>query len=220
MIIPGYPSRFPLVDGNALMTDELFWPAYLSAVGGSATAPHAFAADPADLDGFLRVLQSRDVWPVLTLPMAGDSRLHVVMRNLPDDPGTDYVLESGDRSLTLAGGFRGPALSWAELVATAGRPDPARSPAERLLLLLPASGDVARDPSTVAAAVTAVAAVGAVAEAGAVAGELLGVRRHWPADVTWRMFGDALICEDDHSPRSLTGGLDPADLALVTAAFR
>ncbi|MEV7625988.1 hypothetical protein [Actinoplanes sp. NPDC089786] len=220
MIIPGYPSRFPLVDGNALITDELFWPAYLSAVGGSATAPQAFATDPADLDGFLRVLESRDVWPVLTLPMAGHARLHIVMRNLPDDAGTDYVLESGDRSFTLAaleGGFRGPALSWAELVATAGRPDPARSPAERLLLLLPASGDVARDPSTVAAAVTS---AGAVAEAGTVAGELLGDRRHWPADVTWRTFGDALICEDDHSPRSLTGGLNPAELVLVTAAFR
>lgn len=37
-------------DGSALMANDLFWPAFLYTVGGSASAPYAFGADPADLD--------------------------------------------------------------------------------------------------------------------------------------------------------------------------
>lgn len=82
------------------------------------------------------------------------------MRNFPDDGGVDYVLDPGTGSesipfAALDGHFRGPALAWPELIAAAQHPDALRSPAERLLLLLPACADRDR-PSNAADTVVGV----------------------------------------------------------------
>ncbi|GAB7045049.1 hypothetical protein [Catenuloplanes indicus] len=133
-------------DAGSWPADELFWPAFLLSVGGSRTAAVAFDADPADVEAYAEKLHHPDSWPFITLRLASGYRLHVVFRNVGTDAGWDYLLQPAgtDMVVTLAaleGHFRGPAYSWRDLVSVAHQPDPTRSAAERLLLLLPAMGD-------------------------------------------------------------------------------
>lgn len=94
MIIPGYLDGYeppfahsPLADGSELMAGDLFWPTFLAMVGASSSAPDAFGADPADLEEIAEALLDERRWPVFTLPAAGASRVHVVMRNFPGEGG-------------------------------------------------------------------------------------------------------------------------------------
>ncbi|MEU5724979.1 hypothetical protein ABZ783_24565 [Micromonospora sp. NPDC047738] len=101
VIIPGYLDRYeppflrsPLVDGSSMMSHALFWPAFLSTVGGSASAPDAFNVDPADLEQIVDTLLDPRSWPVFSLPLLGHRRLHAIMGNFEDDGGVDYVLNT------------------------------------------------------------------------------------------------------------------------------
>jgi hypothetical protein len=101
-----------------------FWPAFLHTVGGSKSAVHAFDNDLADVSALLDELLNPQAWPVLSVRLQRGHLLHIVMRNFPDDAGVDYVIApaNGGQHIPLAameGHFRGPALSWPELV-TAG----------------------------------------------------------------------------------------------------
>ncbi|WP_327412269.1 hypothetical protein [Streptomyces sp. NBC_01233] len=86
---------------------------------------------------------------MFTVPVAGGLRLHVVYENADDDAGVDYVAhhpEWDDAEVLArdAGHWRGPGLSWPELVRTADNGLPGGTttdPGTRLLLLLPALGD-------------------------------------------------------------------------------
>jgi hypothetical protein len=123
VVIPGYLDGYqppfvesPLIDGSAMMANDLFWPAFLYTVGGSGSAPHAFGVDPADLNEVIETFLDEHEWPVFSLRLAGASRVHIIMRNFPDDGGVDYVLEpgTGGDAIPLAameGHFRGPALA-------------------------------------------------------------------------------------------------------------
>ncbi|NMO50699.1 hypothetical protein HH310_05755 [Actinoplanes sp. TBRC 11911] len=135
-----------LTDASSWIADELFWPAFLLSVGGSKTAAVAFEADPADVEAYAEELHHTDSWPFIVLRLASGHRLYVLFRNFEEDAGWDYLLQPAgtDAVITLAaleGHFRGPAYSWGDLVLLANQPDPTRSAAERLLLLLPAMGD-------------------------------------------------------------------------------
>ncbi|AEV86992.1 hypothetical protein ACWT_5973 [Actinoplanes sp. SE50] len=231
-MIPGYLDGYeppivdsPLVDGSALMAHDLFWPAFLSTVGGSATAPYAFGADPADLDEMVDAFLDEHEWPVFSLLLAGTGQLHVVMRNLPDDGGVDYVLDpgTGSRSIPLAaldGHFRGPALAWPELIDTARPPGAPHTSAERLLLLLPACADRDRPSDVTEMVAAALTAVGAVSGTHAVAEELLDSPRFWTRDCGWTIVDQALVCLGSHAYRSADAELTSSDLRLVTEAFR
>lgn len=232
MDIPGYLDGFeppfvesPLIDGTAMTKNGLFWPAFLATVGGSATAPHAFGIDPADLDEVIDVLLDEHQWPVFPLRLAGVSRVHIVMRNFPDEGGVDYVLDpgTGRQAIPLAdmdGHFRGPALAWPELIAAAQQPDSDHTPAERLLHLLPVCADRDRPRAAVETVAAALTTVGARSDIHQVGSELLDSPRFWTRDCAWITADDALICLGSHAYRGPGGELTPDDLRLITDAFR
>ncbi len=231
MIIPGYLDGYeppfvqsPLVDGSDMMEVELFWPTFLHTVGGSASAPHAFNADPADLNDVIDAFLDKHAWPVFSLRLSAVGRVHVVMRNFPDEGGIDYVLNPGRGGdvISLAamdGHFRGPALAWSELITVAHQPDPNHTPAERLLLLLPACADRDRPTDANQTVAEALTAIGATSHTGKVSEELLNSPRYWARDCAWTIVGGALICRGSHTYRSPDGGLTPTDLRLITDAF-
>jgi hypothetical protein len=230
VIIPGYldghgppVSQSPLVGGAEVMSSPPFWPAFLYTVGGSSTVPAAFDVDPGDLavlvDEFLR----QDRWPVFSLPLARGNRLHIILRNFEDDSGVDYVLEpsAGDQSIALAaleGHFRGPALAWPELMVAAQQPDTDHTPAERLLLMLPAYGDSDTPDAAVDLVAAALTSVGARFDQRQVGAELLENNRYW-APCEWAAIDGVLVCLGPYSYRHSGGHLSSVDLRLVAEAF-
>lgn len=132
-MLPGYLDGFRpevdpsiLFDANAWLDQAAVWPALLYAIGGANTAVDAFDVDPADIDVMLTQLSSPDRWPVFTLDLASDHRIHLVWRNFDGDAGWDYLLagDAFDEPVPLAlleGHFRGPGLSWPELVTVANQ---------------------------------------------------------------------------------------------------
>ncbi|MEU6078109.1 hypothetical protein [Micromonospora sp. NPDC047074] len=231
MIIPGYLDgceppfpRSPLVDGSDVMSHALFWPAFLAVVGGSAAAPDAFDVDPADLEQIVDVFLDPRRWPVFSLPLSGRCRLHVVMRNFEDDSGVDYVFDpgTGDASITLAameGHFRGPAFAWPEVVAAAHQADPDHTPAERLLLLVPACADSNRPRKAVDLVAEALATLGARSDVRRVSEELLNSRRYW-TPCRWADLDDVLVSLGPHAYRRHAGELSPEQLRLVAATLQ
>jgi hypothetical protein len=198
-----------------------FWPAFLNWVGGSASAIHAFDDGPADVSAMFDELDNSEAWPVLALGLRQGHLLHIVMRNFPDDAGVDYVLSPADggQHIPLAameGHFRGPALSWLELVAAARQPD-ALSPAARLLLLKPVAADTDTPANASAVIAAALTSVGATAFQHEVAGELAHDHRHWePA--TWTTFQGLRVCTGGHSYRTL-GSLTREQHELIDQAL-
>ncbi len=232
MIIPGYLDGYeppfvqsPLIDGSVMMDTDLFWPAFLHTVGGSASAPDAFDVDPADLNDVIDAFLNEHAWPVFSLRLAAAKRVCVVMRNFPDEGGVDYVLDPGTGGdaiplAALEGHFQGPAFAWPELMTAAQQPDPGLAPAERLLLLLPACADRDRPADAVQIVAEALTAIGATSRTRTTAEELLDSPRYWSRDCAWTIVADALVCLGSHALRSLDGELTPADLRLITNAFQ
>ncbi|GIJ76626.1 hypothetical protein SAMN05443287_108141 [Micromonospora phaseoli] len=231
MIILGYLDgyeppilRSPLVDGSDVMSHALFWPAFLATVGGAASAPDAFDIDPADLEQIVDVFLDPHRWPVFSLPLSGPCRLHVIMRNFEDEGGVDYVLDpgTGNASIPLAameGHFRGPAFAWPEVVAAAHQPDPDHTPAERLLLLVPACADSNRPNEAVDLVAEALATLGARSDLGQVSEELLNNRRYW-APCRWTYVDDVLVGLGPHTYRRHGGELSPEQLHLIAATLQ
>ncbi|MBB5803585.1 hypothetical protein F4560_003353 [Saccharothrix ecbatanensis] len=226
MRIPGYVDGFVpavpddiLVDRTDLVGDPVFWALFLMLTGGSDSAATAFDVDPADMSALYEDLNDQDRWPVLTLPVRGGHRVHLVWCNFPDDSGHDYLLSPADnrRAVPLAhisGNFHGPGLSWDELVATSQQPDPVLSAAARMLLLLPASGDTAAPPTAPDLVAAALTAVGAKRHQRAVATELLSHRNRWtPAN--WHTTGGVSWCSGWYTYRTR----DNPDVRLFTTAF-
>ncbi|MGW0798118.1 hypothetical protein [Streptomyces sp. NPDC002692] len=148
--IPGYEGG-PLTYQTGLLDEPLFWLGHLySCVQSEEAEELLFGADYDAAGDFQRRLWERAEWPAFTVPLPVDHRLYVVYRTLADDTGTDYLLHHPDWAQVelLArddGHFMGPGLSWTELVAAADNALPGGSttdPHARLLLLLPAFGDV------------------------------------------------------------------------------
>ncbi|MGW0214491.1 hypothetical protein ACWDXH_08855 [Micromonospora chokoriensis] len=226
MIIPGYLDgyeppfpRSSLVDGADIMSQELFWPAFLLTVGGSESVPDAFGVDPADLEHIVDTFLDPHSWPVFSLPLPGRCRLHVIMRNVDDDGGVDYMLDpgTGDASIPLAameGHFRGPAFAWPEVVAAAHQPDQDRTPAERLLLLVPACADSNRPREAVDLVAEALTALGARSDVRRVSEELLNSGRYW-TPCPWVTIDDVLVGLGSHTYRHHGGELSREQLRLI-----
>lgn len=224
--IPGYVEGFVpavpddiLVDRTDLVGDPVFWALFLMSTGGADSAAEAFDVDPADISALYEDLGDQDRWPVFTVPVRGGHRVHLVWCNFPDDSGHDYLLSpSDDRPAVplahLSGNFRGPGLSWDELVATSQQPDPTLSAAARLLLLLPATGDIATPPTAHDLVAAALTAVGARRHQRAVATELLTHRHYWPP-ADWHTTGGVSWCSGQYTYRTR----DNPDVRLFTAAF-
>ncbi|MEV4713936.1 hypothetical protein [Micromonospora sp. NPDC049374] len=146
------------------------------------------------------------------------------MRNVEDEGGVDYVLDpgTGDASIRLAameGHFRGPAFAWPEVVAAAHQPDPDHTPAERLLLLVPACADSSRPHKAVDLVAEALATLGARSDVRQVSDQLLNSRRYW-APCRWTYVDDALVSLGRHTYRRHGGELSPEQLRLIAATLQ
>ncbi|WP_145780043.1 hypothetical protein [Micromonospora taraxaci] len=181
--------------------------------------PDAFGVDPADLEHIVDTFLDPQSWPVFSLPLPGRCHLHVIMRNVDDDGGVDYVLDpgTGDASIPLAameGHFRGPAFAWPEVVAAAHQPDQDHTPAERLLLLVPACADSNRPGEAVDLVAEALTALGARSDVRQVSEELLNSGRYW-TPCPWVNIDDVLVGRGPHTYRRYGGELSREQLRLI-----
>ncbi|MHC5907233.1 hypothetical protein ACVNF4_25575 [Streptomyces sp. S6] len=182
-----------------------FWPAYLAT---SHQDIEEFGADPADVDAACEALyDATETWPTYRLPLPQGRTVWIVLANLPDDPGVDYVLTDpthpAPRTLTSAEGpFTTPALPWPDLLAvvgavpeaapgvTPGDDDGVRDPDHRLLLLLPAYSDPAPPDDALDRVTTALLKTGVPhATAPALAERLLDTGTTWDASGTTPLSG-------------------------------
>ncbi|MEV0397142.1 hypothetical protein [Polymorphospora rubra] len=227
--LPGYLDGYQppvdasvLVDATAWLDDPVFWPALLWSVGGSPTAVEGFDVDPADVDAMLSEMHRPDRWPVVSLHLGGGHLAHLVWRNFPDDSGWDYLITLPDADApvpvaALEGHFRGPALSWRELVTVAGGAGSAPDAARRLLVLLPAMGD-AHLPAQATEVVAALTALGCQRRQAEIADELLAASgRFWGA-AEWGDWDGVPVCLGTHSDRGF--GRSLAELRSIARAFQ
>ncbi|MDF6023067.1 hypothetical protein [Streptomyces sp. JH34] len=148
--IPGYHDG-PFSQRTELLRTRLFWLGHLYPSADGEAGELLFGPDYpwSDHRNFQRRLRREDDWPTFTVPLGGESRLHVVYRTVEEEAGVDYLVHhpDWDRAELLAqtgGNFTGPGLSWRELAAAAYNRLPGGTttdPHARLLLLLPAFGD-------------------------------------------------------------------------------
>jgi hypothetical protein len=211
-----------LVDATGWLDQPACWPALLYSVGGSPTAAEAFDIDLADLDVMLERMERPGRWPVFCVRLSNGYQMNLLWRNFDDDAGLDYLLTNSDsgqlvRVASLEGCCRGPALSWQELVAVAQLPDPQLTPAERLLMLLPAMTDASMPANAAVIVAEAVTAVGGHRHAEEVANELLTANRHYWGPTEWRDSDGVLVCLGEYSVRRIGGPW--ADRQLIMAAL-
>ncbi|MEV6967873.1 hypothetical protein AB0M47_22460 [Hamadaea sp. NPDC051192] len=228
MMIPGYLDAFRpaldpsmLLDATPWLDQPAVWPALLWAVGGASTAVNAFDVDPADTDVMLTQLSAPGGWPVFTVKLASGHHLHLVWRNLAEDAGWDYlmapaVLTDSIPLAMLEGHFRGPGLTWPELVIVANQGTTALDRAQRLLLALPALGDIDLPEEAVAIVVDAVTAVGAVRHQLEVAEELLEASRRFWGRPQWADLDGVPTCLGQHSLRGADAAVE-GRLAIAAA---
>ncbi|MFG2293883.1 hypothetical protein [Streptomyces sp. NPDC048603] len=198
--IPGYEGG-PFRHEPERLDEHLFWLAHLHL--GGTEEPEAAA--------LLSRLLGGDTWPVFTVPLAGDHRLHVVYRALEGEAGIDYLVHHPDWDVAehLAqddGNFMGPGLSWAELTAAADNGLPGGSttdPHARLLLLLPAFGDDAVPDDAVERLTAALRARTQVEVPERLAAARLSYQGPWgPTHWTTAEDGGYLVNDGGHSCRN------------------
>jgi hypothetical protein len=222
-------SGFGIAVAEHLLGLPGFWPAYYAPTWDEFTGePELFGADAADVDAAAEALyDATRVWPAYRIPMAGGHLLWIVHSNLPDNPGTSYLITHPDwrghgHLTSIEGHFSGPGLSWPELVAVAdSAPADAegiRDPDLRLLLLLPAFGDadvpVEEAVERIAGALTA---VGVSGDAAAEAAERFLDHPFWDGP-SWTVRGQSplsggkgrpgppAVCDGRYSPRTVELG--------------
>ncbi|SBV24598.1 hypothetical protein GA0070620_0019 [Micromonospora krabiensis] len=227
-MLPGYldgfrpaPDPSTLFDATAWLDKPAVWPALLWAVGGASTAVDAFDIDPADTDVMLTQLSMPDRWPVFTVDLASGHRIHLVWRNFDGDAGWDYMLagDAFDGPVPLAmleGHFRGPGLSWPELVVVADQGAATLDWAQRLLLVLPALGDIDLPAEAAEIVAGAITAVGAIRRRQDVAGELLAASRRFWGMQQWADRDGAPTCLGQHSFRGAGASIEHR-LAIAAA---
>jgi len=162
------------------------------------------------------------MWPVFSAQLSRGYQMNLLLRNYPGDWGLDYLLTHPDSdhvvvTASLEGNFRGPALSWQELVDVAQLPDPRLDPAERLLMLLPAMTDISMPADAVAIVAEAVTEVGGHWHTEEVANELLSNNSHFWGPVAWADSNGILVCLGNYSTRRIDGSW--ADRQLINAAL-
>ncbi|MFF2728934.1 hypothetical protein ACFVS9_13660 [Streptomyces sp. NPDC058008] len=228
--IPGYDGG-PLTYRPGLLDEPLFWLGHLHSCARSEnTEELLFGADHDAAETFHRRLFERAEWPVFTLALTGDHRLHVVCRTCADDPGTDYLLHhpGWDRAEVLArddGHFMGPGLSWPEIVAASDSLRPSDTTDDRharLLLLLPALGDDAVPDDATGRVAKALRARTGVEDPEALASALLEDQgAPGPAHWTAAAYGFS-VNDGAHSFRNPANrfALPTGRLARVAAALR
>ncbi|MET3424886.1 hypothetical protein BJ973_004098 [Actinoplanes tereljensis] len=222
MKVAGY-EEFPLTDGAPFMADPLFWPTYLSALiapTDDELVTAAFGVAAADCYAYYDRLTDPETWPVLRLGLRDEHEIDIVFYNEPGEYGVDFLLcRSGGENpvelATLGGHELRPGLSWPELITAAGTTEPNT----RLLLLMPAFGDLDLPPDAAATVTAALESVGAGAGAADLAAYMLRKPPWWPH---WRRTTDgALVSDGRYSRRNPDGpaALPAPDLLTISTAL-
>jgi len=231
VLIGGWYADDPLVDGTPFLTEPLFWPTYLAstvAVYDDRMVTAAFEVDHDDVMNCYRRLTDESRWPVFRMGLPDGHEIDVIYRNLPGESGVDIVMcrpggEYPLRLATLEAHHTGPGLSWPELFAAANfsaAPFGVVEAPARLLLLLPALGDVDLPDEATDLVAAALTSRGAGPRATELAEALLADPHLWPR---WRRQSDgALVCDGRYSRRNpeARGAFSPADLLEVSSALQ
>ncbi|SDK00775.1 hypothetical protein [Streptomyces indicus] len=206
--IPGYEGG-PLVQGDAYMSNPLFWPVHLGAgLRGEDAQRAAFGADWDAARELLSALSAQDAWPVFTVPLPSGHTIHIVYRNYEGERGVDYLIHhqtwpEAESLAAVDGHFMGPGISWPELLSTARRPaaDGPDGFDARLLLLFPALGDADIPEEATGLLTAALAALTVIEEPAEVADILVENQGLWTS-AQWRWEGGAWINDGGHSYRN------------------
>ncbi|BCJ67616.1 hypothetical protein [Polymorphospora rubra] len=160
---------------------------------------------------------------MVSLHLGGGHLAHLVWRNFPDDSGWDYLitLPDADEPVSVAaleGHFRGPALSWRELVTVAGGAGSAPDAARRLLVLLPAIGDAHLPGDATEVVAAALAGLGCQRRQAEIADELLAASERFWGAAEWDDRDGVPVCLDSHSYRGF--GRSLPELRSIARAFQ
>jgi hypothetical protein len=218
MNISGYQDTFPdgidleklLVDGWDLVTGPAFWAAHLLRQGydEDVILPGFGVEEPAAQEVFDRLAEA-DRWPAFRIEVDPQRSLVVVYRNLAEDAGVDYLLESAGRDAVLLsaleGSFRGPGISWLEILRVSRRSGADGIDGRKLLLLWPMSGDTAAVPNAGPVVAEALREVGAAGDLDELTELLVEDHPMWDLP-SWTVTSTgSLINDGDHSPRNPAG---------------
>ncbi|XVU25456.1 hypothetical protein ACQPZJ_51220 [Actinoplanes sp. CA-054009] len=203
-----------LTDGAWLLDQPGFWLRLVDGFTGADLWPDFSVFD--DMEALDERIRQSGTWPVLQVT---DHLAVILWHGHDHEGGIDYVIlpPESARCLSIAaveGHGYGPGLSWPETLRAVNHGH-LGTPAQRLLLLLPALGDAATPPEAtdlVASALHELAAPEAnPASLHQAAEEMLA------SDVTWSS-DDISTCDADHAPRN-PAGLPAADLILISRAL-
>ncbi|MEV6019217.1 MULTISPECIES: hypothetical protein [unclassified Streptomyces] len=219
----------PVVDGQSLLDEPGFWPAYLADLAEGFT-PEDFGSDAGDADAMLDRLHDPSAWPMFTVPLDGGFTIIVHFNSGEEFTTTDCFLTHPDwrQDLVLSSDDQdrvGPGLCWPELAAVLEAPMDAAGVLDshaRLFLLLPVLGDAAVPEEAVTVVVEALVAQGAPEASQALAGRLLRGHPMWGAAEWWFDHDEqSWLCEGDHSPRKIPLGdhLPPEQRAALEACL-
>jgi hypothetical protein len=185
--IPGYEGG-PFTNRPQLLDNPLFWEGHLHNYAQDELAEELLhGEDDSDAATLFNSLLTGPEWPVFTVPLADGHRLHVVYRAFEEDEGVDYLVHhpTWDKAELITadeGCFRGPGLSWPELIGAADNGIPGGStddPDARLLLLIPALGDTALPTDATPRLTTALATRTQAADPEGLAAALLETQGYW-----------------------------------------
>ncbi|WP_406260076.1 hypothetical protein OH779_01885 [Actinacidiphila glaucinigra] len=222
MLIEGF-AKAPVVAGEELLALPGFWAAYLLWLSQTEEYDPSlswFDIDGADADAAYEALSDENRWPVFRIPFAEGHTVIVLGINIPDDPGTEYIITHPEwgrngHLATLGGHHAGPGLSWRELHHIARTPDRdvpgVHDEHVRLLLLLPALGDQDMPEDAAELASEALTHVG-IPDSQGLAEALLTDHPLWeaaqwtplarsPLSGSQEPFHGILQCDDPMSPR-------------------
>lgn len=210
-------SHQVLTDGSWLLARQEHWYGLVDGCADPDLVTALFGDHHDSLLELDHAIRESGSWPVLRIEADNANVAVVWWHGFDLEGGSDYlVLPHGSgralRVASLEGHGDGPGLSWPEVdrLTRRGR---LGTQAQRLMLLLPAFGDADAPESAVEMIAQAVLEVSDQAEDAAAATEM--ARQLIESDTRWTRHGDALICDDEYSPRSL-GRMTEGDLRLVT----
>ncbi|MFF5081626.1 hypothetical protein ACFY36_31645 [Actinoplanes sp. NPDC000266] len=148
--IPGYTGPVPpghavVYAADGLVRRPAFWERYLSdPLNAYPEAGNAFEVTAEGRDAVSAVLDDPERWPVVSVRLGAEVWLRIVYRNCEDEPAIDFVRERPGGTAKVVASVQGhgftSAMTWAELLSAAGRPDERLTWAQRLLLMLPMVG--------------------------------------------------------------------------------
>ncbi|MFD5099842.1 hypothetical protein [Streptomyces albidochromogenes] len=200
----------PVVDGLPLLEEPGFWAAHLAELCEGLPV-EGFGVDAADAGAVLERLESKDAWPVFTVPLAENHSVIVHYNSGEEYTSTDYFLVHPDwrRDPVLASTDQdriGPGLCWPELAALLHGPPGAAGvtdPHQRLLLLLPVLGDANVPAQAVTTLMDALRAIGAPHDCESLARHLLQAHPMWGTS-SWSYDHEerGWTCDGENSPRS------------------